>query len=113
MAWKQQQQKQQQQSGKHREGAHPKLLGLEAALPRLPSSLLAPAAQGIGLAIQALHALLQGGAGAPGRRACRLVVAGGYDPRLAENVEHLRELQALASDLGLREKVRPASGPQQ
>lgn len=58
--------------------------------------------QGIGLAIQALHALL---AAAPARRDCRLVVAGGYDERLAENVEHLRELRQLAADLGLADKV--------
>ena len=58
--------------------------------------------QGIGLAIQALHALLQAN---PGQKDCRLVVAGGYDPRLAENVEHLRELQELTAELGLQEKV--------
>jgi alpha-1,3/alpha-1,6-mannosyltransferase len=62
--------------------------------------------QGIGLAIQALHALLQAG---PAHEGCRLVVAGGYDPRLAENVEHLKELQLLALDLGLADKV--VAGP--
>ncbi|KAI8619621.1 hypothetical protein BC830DRAFT_1103306 [Chytriomyces sp. MP71] len=31
-----------------------------------------------------------------------LVVAGGYDPRVPENVEHLDELTALASSIGLR-----------
>lgn len=30
-----------------------------------------------------------------------LVLAGGYDPRLPENVEHFEELRALASELGL------------
>ena len=60
--------------------------------------------QGIGLAIQALHALLQSSSVAEGK-GCRLVVAGGYDSRLAENVDHLRELQQLASELGVQDKV--------
>ena len=33
----------------------------------------------------------------------RLFVAGGYDPRLAENVEYFEELQKAATDLGIRE----------
>ncbi|EFX06253.1 alpha-mannosyltransferase [Grosmannia clavigera kw1407] len=51
----------------------------------------------VGLAVRAF-------AGLPaGRRAgSRLVVAGGYDPRVAENVEYHRELDRLATDLGLR-----------
>ncbi|MEW5305498.1 MAG: hypothetical protein WDW36_008032 [Sanguina aurantia] len=34
-----------------------------------------------------------------------LVLAGGYDVRLAENVEHLAELQALAASLGITDRV--------
>ncbi len=60
--------------------------------------------QGIGLAIEALHALLESSSTA-GAKGCRLVVAGGYDSRLAENVEHLLELQQLASELGVQDKV--------
>lgn len=60
-------------------------------------------AQGIGLAIHALHELRRRGAQ---HAACRLVVAGGYDPRLPENVEHLRELRELAAQLGLADRVR-------
>lgn len=41
--------------------------------------------KGIGLAIKALTGLLQADPGSP----ARLVVAGGYDVRLAENREHL------------------------
>lgn len=33
------------------------------------------------------------------------MLAGGYDPRLAENVEHLRELEELAERLGVRRQV--------
>ncbi|GIL78526.1 hypothetical protein Vretimale_6121 [Volvox reticuliferus] len=36
----------------------------------------------------------------------RLVVAGGYDPRLPENVEYLRELREATSQLGLQGSVR-------
>ncbi|GAB4820664.1 hypothetical protein N2152v2_007710 [Parachlorella kessleri] len=61
--------------------------------------------KGIGLAIEALHALLESSSTA-GAKGCRLVVAGGYDSRLAENVEHLLELQQLASELGVQDKVQ-------
>ena len=59
----------------------------------------------IGLAVEALgevHRALkgQGRAGLP-----RLVLAGGYDERLPENVEHLRELQHLAAERGLAKCV--------
>ncbi|KAF1817400.1 UDP-Glycosyltransferase/glycogen phosphorylase [Eremomyces bilateralis CBS 781.70] len=35
------------------------------------------------------------------RKTSRLVIAGGYDPRVAENVEHHHELLTLSEDLGL------------
>ena len=63
--------------------------------------------QSIELAIQAFRLLAkheemkQDAAGV----GCKLVIAGGYDPRLAENREYLEELKALASDLGLSEQV--------
>lgn len=59
--------------------------------------------QGIGLAVEALRELRS-----RGRRyaAARLVVAGGYDPRLAENVEHLGELRQLAQQAGVADAVR-------
>ncbi|PRW55889.1 alpha-1,3 1,6-mannosyltransferase ALG2 [Chlorella sorokiniana] len=59
--------------------------------------------KGIGLALEALAELRS-----RGRQyaACRLVVAGGYDPRLAENVEHLEELKQLAARLGVEQQVR-------
>lgn len=59
--------------------------------------------QGIGLAIEALAELRARGAR---YAAARLVVAGGYDPRLPENVEHLAELQALAEERGVAPAVR-------
>lgn len=60
-------------------------------------------AQGVGLAIEALAELRARGAR---YAAARLVVAGGYDPRLPENVEHLAELRALAEARGVAASVR-------
>lgn len=57
--------------------------------------------KGIDLALKALHELHQR---KPGSNAM-LVVAGGYDVRLAENREHLVELQQLAQQLGIQEQV--------
>ena len=34
-----------------------------------------------------------------------LVIAGGYDDRLVENVEHYQELVALAAEYGISNKV--------
>jgi len=39
------------------------------------------------------------------KRPPRLIMIGGYDSRVDENVEHLRELQDLVSDLGLEDDV--------
>ncbi|KOS17658.1 hypothetical protein ESCO_003301 [Escovopsis weberi] len=50
----------------------------------------------IGLAIRAFAAIPE-----PQRRAVRLVLAGGYDPRVAENVHYHRDLQDLAASLAL------------
>ena len=36
---------------------------------------------------------------------CRLVLAGGYDSRLAENREYLQELSNLVAEMGLQEQV--------
>jgi alpha-1,3/alpha-1,6-mannosyltransferase len=57
--------------------------------------------KGLGLALQALAELK---ARQPGSKAV-LVVAGGYDTRLAENREHLQELKQQAADLGLTDLV--------
>jgi hypothetical protein len=57
--------------------------------------------KGIDLALKALHQLHQR---KPGSTAV-LVVAGGYDVRLAENREHLVELQQLAQQLGIQQQV--------
>ncbi|KAI2632336.1 glycosyltransferase family 4 protein [Hypoxylon sp. NC1633] len=42
------------------------------------------------------------GLGAAARQGVRLVLAGGYDPRVAENVSYHRELVTLAESVGLR-----------
>jgi glycogen synthase len=73
-----------------------------------PSMLLSPCLvrrferkKGIGLALTALKELQQRQPGC----SAQLVVAGGYDARLAENREHLGELQALARHLGIEQQV--------
>ncbi|XP_058452764.1 alpha-1,3/1,6-mannosyltransferase ALG2 [Malaya genurostris] len=40
-----------------------------------------------------------------------LIVAGGYDERVLENVEHFDELEELAEDMGLRSKIRFLRSP--
>jgi glycosyltransferase involved in cell wall biosynthesis len=57
--------------------------------------------KGIDLALKALHELQQR---QPSSNAV-LVVAGGYDVRLAENREHLKELQQLAQQLDIKQRV--------
>lgn len=57
--------------------------------------------KGIDLALKALKELQQR---QPGSNAV-LVVAGGYDVRLAENREHLVELQQLAEQLDIQQQV--------
>lgn len=51
----------------------------------------------VGLALRAFHELQE-----EERRDVRLVLAGGYDPRVEENVRYHEELVKLAEDLGLR-----------
>lgn len=55
----------------------------------------------VGVAVRALASLRRGrdGAGAS------LVIAGGFDPTVTENVEYLAELQALAAELGVADAV--------
>lgn len=66
--------------------------------------------QDLGLAVRAFRELLDAeGAGAKNGSAdasCALVLAGGYDARLAENREHYAELQALVAELGLQGQAR-------
>ena len=59
--------------------------------------------QGLPLAVKALHELKR--QGYPGASLARLVVAGGYDKRLAENREHFLEVQQLVTDLHMEDEV--------
>ncbi len=59
--------------------------------------------QGLPLAVKALHELKR--QGHPGSSLARLVVAGGYDKRLAENREHFKEVQQLVTDLHMEDEV--------
>ena len=60
--------------------------------------------QGLPLAIQALHELNQQAENNHFSKA-HLVVAGGYDKRLAENREHFNEISKLINDLGMTNEV--------
>ena len=59
--------------------------------------------QGIPLAVKALHQLNK--QETPSTAAPHLVVAGGFDKRLAENREHYEEVRQLVVDLGLQQQV--------
>jgi glycosyltransferase involved in cell wall biosynthesis len=60
----------------------------------------------IPLALKALQEVIHRHALSSGSCArCRLVVAGGYDQDVPENVEHERELKELASELGIEDRV--------
>ncbi|XP_048412870.1 alpha-1,3/1,6-mannosyltransferase ALG2 [Stegostoma tigrinum] len=58
----------------------------------------------LGLALQALHCL-RDRLGQADWQQVHLVLAGGYDPRVPENVEHYRELQEMAAQLQLADRV--------
>lgn len=60
------------------------------------------------MAVLALHEMGSRCARSGRRRVppCRLVLAGGYDERLAENREYYSELRSLVDALGLGEQVR-------
>lgn len=60
----------------------------------------------IGLAIRALKEVIHRHAHSSGACAqCRLIVAGGYDPRVLENVQYFQELQELAQELDVEARV--------
>ena len=69
--------------------------------------------QNVALAVRALQELRtrQPWASNPRLSGARLVLAGGYDERLAENREHFTELRELVGRLGLQDQVRPAAAP--
>lgn len=57
------------------------------------------------LAILALAEMKDNHEASADARAARLLVAGGYDSRLAENIEYLDELRKLAADHGVGDRV--------
>ena len=62
--------------------------------------------KGIELAISSLHEVIHRHALSSGACArCRLIVCGGYDPRVAENVQYYLELRELAESLGVEDRV--------
>lgn len=65
--------------------------------------------QGLLLAVKALYEL-RGRSASRANSAC-LIIAGGYDKRLAENRDHYEEVQQLVIDLGLEQQVCGISLP--
>ena len=60
----------------------------------------------VALALRALREVIDRHALSSGSCAqARLIVAGGHDPRVRENVAHARELKRLAEDLELEDRV--------
>lgn len=60
----------------------------------------------VALALRALREVIDRHSLSSGACArARLVIAGGHDPRVRENLQHAKELAALASDLDLQERV--------
>eukprot|EP00798_Chlamydomonas_sp_ICE-L_P027028 gene27028-2255_t len=103
----------------------PELVSFAQAGPVLLSVNRFERKKGIGLAVEALHVMLLGGTpggtaaglrklasedflerGTQGAAAARLIIAGGFDARLAENREHLEELKGQVRLLGLGARVR-------
>ena len=60
--------------------------------------------QGLPLAIQALYVFNQR-AQANSKPTAHVIMAGGYDKRLAENRDHFQEISELIDDLGMRHQV--------
>lgn len=85
------------------EGVRPPGLGLEDDAVRFLSLNRYERKKNIGLAIKSLALL--------GNDGGRLVIAGGYDPRVKENVEHYTELQELAAELGIQHRVTFLKSP--
>ena len=65
--------------------------------------------QDLGLAVRALHTLQTGPGRPQASQPVQLILAGGYDSRLAENKEVFEDLKDLVACLGLDHQVRPAS----
>lgn len=60
----------------------------------------------IGLALEAYDELLaQHPEVSEGKNRVKLVIAGGYDPKVTENIEHKKELEELAKQLNISELV--------
>ncbi len=74
--------------------------------------------KGLALAVKALKQLVDGGGGGQGSKGgagaagrARLLLAGGWDARLAENVQHLQELKQLVSNGESGARARARCGP--
>ena len=61
--------------------------------------------QNLGLAVRGFRAMLTDHSSEPGVSESALVLAGGYDKRLAENREYYEELVDLVAEYGLKNKV--------
>lgn len=59
----------------------------------------------IALALHAAHRVVEQLGGERSLRQVHLTIAGGYDPRVPENVAYFKELQELSTELGLDDRV--------
>lgn len=71
----------------------------------LSNGFISSPLQNLGLAVRAFKTLQEEYAEHPGVSQSVLVLAGGYDNRLAENREHFCELEELIEEVGLQEQV--------
>ena len=61
--------------------------------------------QNLGLAVRALAEVRRSGKGVGERQGCRLVLAGGFDARLRDNLECFAETIDLVASLNLQDQV--------
>lgn len=92
---------------KQLQGSHNVVLlsQLSPDLHNSPGLIRVAVVQGIPLAVKALHQL--NNQDTLRTRVPHLIVAGGFDTRLAENREHYEEVRQLVVDLGLQQQVWP------
>ena len=65
----------------------------------------------IELAIKAFERLLQRNKGKVGEKDLKLIIAGGYDQNVAENIQYYSELRKMAEEAGISSKVEFLKSP--
>ena len=65
----------------------------------------------IALAIKAFEHLLKRNQGVVGEKDLKLIIAGGYDRNVVENIQYYSELQKMAEEAGISSKVKFLKSP--